>query len=140
MTIGCAGDDEAMKRFGVPAALPVLHGKPIEQGLVNRRVALHTEVFAGFDDAEAKECLPMAVDDHAGREGLFGTHEPAREPQAVTRRIGGERWKKFGCSERNFIEARLVVAAIEDESVTGFAVFHDHDARVVVDFESCEIG
>jgi len=82
---------------------------------------LHAEVFAGFDQAEAEERLPLAVDDDAGGERLRGTHEPAREAQAVARCISGERWKKLRRSEGNLIEARLVVAAVEDERVAGFS-------------------
>ena len=101
-------------------------------------VALYAKIFARFNKAKAKESLPVAVDDDASGERLFGTDKPAGEPEAIARSVGGQRGQESGRGKRDFFQVHLVVAAIEDEGVAGLVVIHDHDAGILIGFEAIE--
>jgi len=53
-------------------------GQEIEELGVEGFFALRAEVFVGFDDADAEELLPVAVDGDARGEGVIWRDEPAR--------------------------------------------------------------
>ena len=55
----------------------------VEQGPMGGLRPLETEVFAGLHQADTEELLPIAVDDHPGRQRVLAIHKPARHAQAV---------------------------------------------------------
>ena len=66
-----------------PAALDKLGCQPVEQFGVARRAAKLAEVARVRGEAAAEMPLPETVDEHAGRERVFGSGDPAGERSAT---------------------------------------------------------
>ena len=60
-----AGEQALNQPLHVPAVYNELHGQPVKQLGMARKIALRAEIRAGFHQARAEELLPHAVDRHA---------------------------------------------------------------------------
>ena len=81
--IGGGRDDQPLDVLDTPAALDKLGGQPVEQFGVAWRASELAEVARVRGQAAAEMPLPETVDEHAGRERVFGSSDPAGERGAT---------------------------------------------------------
>ena len=93
--------------------------------------ALGAEIFGSFDETDAEEGLPEAVDGDAGGERIRAGDEPAGEIEAVR---DGLVLEDAGDAGGDLFAGVIVGTAEEDVGVEGLAGFlHDHDRGHVVE-------
>src|SRR5437879_13166617 len=68
--------------------------QPVEQLGMGRQGALRTEVLGSRYEATTEEELPEMIDRHARGEWVPRVGEPARQPQAIARRMLRERQER----------------------------------------------
>ena len=128
LTVGAAGDDEAVELFHRPAGALEFDGEPVEQLRVRRRFALVAEVFERGDEATAEKGLPLAVHGHTGGQRILRREEPAREGQAVGGGVFGQAGQEGGHAGLHFFARVQVLAAVVTygrSRVGGGALAHD---------------
>src|SRR4051812_33482859 len=81
---------------------------------MRRQLPLRAELFAGGDQADAKNLLPKAVDEHAGGEGIVFVDEPMSKGEAIGRRTFRQRGKAAGGAGNDFVaEIEVITAELE---------------------------
>ena len=78
-SIGSGRDDQPLDVLDAPAAGDKLSGQPVEQFGVAWRASELAEVARVWGEAAAEVPLPEPVDEHPGRERVFGIGDPAGE-------------------------------------------------------------
>ena len=68
LTVGRAGDDQAVDCLHAPAAFHEFGREPVEQGRVRRPLAVAAEVVDRRHDRPAEMTAPEMIDGHAGRQ------------------------------------------------------------------------
>ena len=81
-------DDQPLNVLQIPARLNQLGGQPIEQFRMRRRLGLHAQIVGRLHQSDAEVMLPQSIDDNARRERILRAHEPSRQAQPISRRIG----------------------------------------------------
>ena len=72
LTIGGAGDDEALEVFDVPSGVDEFGGEPVEEIRMRGFLSLDTEVFGCFYETGAEIFLPVAIDGDASGVRVIG--------------------------------------------------------------------
>jgi hypothetical protein len=95
-----------------------------------RAFSLHAEILRRFDDPDAEELLPVAVDRHPRRQRMLRREKPSRQGKPVRFRIGRERRQRRGRA-RGYFRGGLVIRTLsQHECIPRLGQFlHDHDAR-----------
>ena len=76
LPIGRARDDQPVHFLLAPTQILEFHGQPVQEIEVKGVLALHAEIFGGFDQADSEKPLPHPVDLDAGGQGLFAGKQP----------------------------------------------------------------
>ena len=96
---------------------------------MDRRLALHAEVFLRLDDADAEVHLPEAIHRDARGERMAGLHQPLREREPIERRAGLERRQHRRHARLHLLGVVAIVAAREHEGLARLLQLRHHHRR-----------
>src|SRR5437868_2531090 len=85
-----------MQVFQAPAAVHELHGEPVEQFGMGRRLTLRAQIFRGGYEAGAEVGLPDSVHDGPRRRRSFSVYEPLGECESRWNGVGWLRVQERG--------------------------------------------
>lgn len=127
--IDLAGDDGFDELFKIPAGVHEVGGEPVEEFWVDGHFGLDPQVFGRFDESDAEEFLPDAVDGDAGGEGMIAGDKPLGEVEAVEGGVGfqGREYAGSGCFD-DFPSGFIGTDGEDVGFASFFLVGHDHDA------------
>ena len=96
LLIGRRRNEQLEHALGIPAAIAIVDRQPIEQLGMRRGFALRAELLGRFDDADAEQLLPQAIDGHARGERIVGVDEPIGQAEAIELRAAASRMQRRG--------------------------------------------
>ncbi len=92
-----------------------------------RELALRAEVIHGLNDSGAEVGLPEAIHGDSRGERICAIREPARQIEAIARRVAGR--QDFRDAGSDFFTWCVISPALQDEGVAIGSVGHGHHSR-----------
>ena len=83
LAVGLTAHDEANKLFDIPSVVRKLHGQPVEQGRIDRRLPLGAQIIKHLGKACSEKLFPETVHKNPRGQRVFPAHDPSGEVEPV---------------------------------------------------------